>query len=169
MIVSTGESLEAVNAPPHYWFGNVGANGKFQSILANGDVEEQANIVRSINAAARLQAPIRRDLLERRLNSLVALGPSMNVWSRLLCLVRPDLYCTIASQSVRRNLSNVFGVPQSRIVQVEGYMDILDVIHDCPWFNSSRPNNASQELVWDRRVAFLDAIFHGEGGNANGQ
>ena len=153
---------------PYGWFGHVGANGNFRRMLANGNDEEQATIVRSINAAARLQTPVRWNLLERRLNSLVALGPSMNVWSRLLCLVRPDLYCTIASQSVRRNLSAVFHIPQRRIVQVDGYMELLAAIYDSPWFNSSRPNNASQALAWERRVALLDAVFY-EGGNADGQ
>lgn len=154
---------------PYGWLGHVGANGDFRRILANGTQAEQTTIVQSINAAARLQSPVRWNLLERRLNSLVALGPSMNVWSRLLCLVRPDLYCTIASKSVRRNLSTVFHIPQRRIVQVDGYMELLATIHDCPWFNSSRPNNTTQALVWKRRVAFLDAVFYVGDGNADRQ
>ena len=149
---------------PYGWFGHVGANGDFRRILANGTEAEQTTIVQSINAAAGLQSPVRWNLLERRLNSLVALGPSMNVWSRLLCLVRPDLYCTIASKSVRRNLSAVFHIPQRRIVQVDGYMELLAAIHACPWFNSSRPNNTTEALAWERRVALLDAVFYERGG-----
>ena len=154
---------------PYGWFGHVGANGDFRRMLANGSDEERATIVRSINAAARLETPVRWNLLEGRLNSLVALGPSMKVWSRLLCLVRPDLYCTVASQSVRRNLSTVFHIPQRRIVQVNGYMELLAALHGCPWFDSSRPNNARQALAWERRVALLDTVFYEEGGDAGKQ
>lgn len=151
---------------PYGWLGHVGANGDFRRILANGTEEEQTTIVRSINAAAGLESPVRWNLLERRLNSLVALGPSMNVWSRLLCLVRPDLYCTIASESVRRNLSAVFHIAQRRIGQVDGYMELLAAIHACPWFNSSRPNNATEALAWERRVALLDAVFYEPAGSS---
>ena len=154
---------------PYGWLGHVGANGDFRRILANGTEAEQTTIVQSINAAAGLESPVRSGLLERHLNSLVAKGPSMNVWSRLLCLVRPDLYCTIASKSVRRNLSAVFHIPQRRIVRVDGYMELLATIHACPWFNSPRPNNTTEALAWERRVALLDAVFYERGGNADGQ
>ena len=154
---------------PYGWFGGVGANGNFRRILANGTDTEKTTIVRSINAAAGLELPVRWKLLERRLNSLVALGPSMNVWGRLLCLVRPDLYCTIASESVRENLSAIFHIPKRRIEQVDGYMELLAAIHDSPWFNSPRPNNATQALAWERRVALLDTVFFEGGGNADGQ
>ena len=154
---------------PYGGFGHVGANGKFLQMLANGTDEKQAVIVRSINAAARLQTPLRLDSLKRCLDSLVALGPTMKVWSRPLCLMRPELYCTIASQSVRRNFSHVFGIPQARMAEVDGYIELLDAIHSLSWFNSPRPKKVGERRVWERRVALLDAVVYGEGGNTDGE
>ena len=107
--------------------------------------------------------PVQWNLLERRLNSLVALGPSMKVWSRLLCLVRPDLYCTIASQVVRRHLSTVFHIPQCRIAQVEGYVELLVAIHACPWFNSPQPEQCkSSACMGTTRCSSRCSILRGE-------
>ena len=84
----------------------------------------------------------------------------MKVWGRFLCLVRPDLYCTVASISVRTNLSKTLKVPQSHFERVEGYIQLLKLIHASPWFYSSKPRGKEEASVWERRVAFMDAIFY---------
>ena len=146
--------------PPYGWFGNVAASGRFRSIMANGTQQEHATMVRSMNAIAGLQLPLPEARLRRRLNALVALGPSMKVWSRLLCLLRPDLYCTIASRSTRSSLSKAFDIPQHQLVGVDGYLNLLDGIHACPWFNSAEPAVAAELAIWRRRTAFLDPIVY---------
>ena len=145
---------------PYGWFGHVAASRDFRRLLANGTEQEHATIVRSINAIARLEFPVPAARLRTRLNALVALGPSMKVWSRLLCILRPDLYCTIASLSVRRSLSEAFEISQRRLAEVEGYLALLDGIHACPWFNSAKPVAAAQVAVWRRRAALLDPIYY---------
>ena len=155
------ENRRIINGIGRYGrFGHAGAAGRLRELLASGTANEQRKIVQAINVAASFQPPLPFKQLERPLNSLVNLGPTMKVWSRLLCIVRSDIYCTIASQSVRRNLSEVLAIPQNRIEQVDGYVDVLRLIHASPWFNSVEPVDQTQAMTWRRRVAFLDAIFY---------
>ena len=147
---------------PYGWLGHVGASGSFRHLLAEGDRESQRTVVRGVNAVARLVAPIGWKKLENILDELVGLGPTMKVWGRLLCIVRPDLYCTVSSYAVRANLSAVLSVPQNSFETPEGYLRLLRLVHDSPWFNSSRPAGKAEAAIWDRRVAFIDAIFYDE-------
>ena len=147
---------------PYGWFGHVGASGNFKRMLKNGTVHEQRTIARSINAIASLQTPIPYDQLAQHLNSLFLLGPTMKVWSRLLCIVRPGTYCTVASPSVRANLSAALGIAKSRFEKVDGYVELLRRIHASPWYITAEPTDHAQRIIWQRRAAFLDAIFYEE-------
>jgi len=142
------------------WLGHVGASGKLLSLLANGTPTQHARIAKSVNAAARFNPPIPWSELKAHLDRLISLGPTMKVWSRFLCIVRPDVYCTIASHSVRRNLSQTLGVSQDKFVGSEGYIELIKLIHSAPWFNKDQPNDRAQAAIWKRRAAFLDAIFY---------
>lgn len=142
------------------WLGHVAASGQFRGLLANGKPKEWSTIVSAINATAGLNPPTPWSQLRSHLDRLVALGPTMKVWGRLLCIVRPDLYCTVASVSVRQNLSATLGVPQSRFDGPEGYIQLTKLIHSSPWFNSGKPEPKEQAAIWRRRAAFLDAIFY---------
>jgi hypothetical protein len=84
----------------------------------------------------------------------------MKVWGRLLCLLRPDLYCTIASPSVRSNLSKLIGVSQNHLVSQRGYIELLKLIHGAPWFSSPKPKAVKEQRVWERKAAMMDAIFY---------
>lgn len=142
------------------WLGHVGASGQFRSLLANGTSEQWALIVKAVNTMARFTVPIPWSQLKTCLDSLIGLGPTMKVWSRIACIVRPDLYCTVAANSVRQNLSQTLDVPQSRFNGSEGYIQLIKLIHSSPWYNSEQPKNKKQFAVWKRRSAFLDAIFY---------
>lgn len=142
------------------WLGHVGASGQFRSLLANGTSKQKTSIVEAINAIAQLDLPIPWSQLKSYLDSLIALGPTMKVWSRLLCIVRPDRYCTVAAISVRQNLSKTLSVPQSRFDGSEGYIKLIRLVHSSPWFNSKKPKIKTQAAIWERRAAFLDAIFY---------
>ena len=133
---------------------------QLRRILRNGTVQEHNTIVRVINTVARYPSPLPYDQLAQRLARLTALGLTMRVWSRLLCIVRPDLYCTIASESVRKGLSKAFGIAQNRLAKPEGYVELLTFIHESPWHNSPEPRSRQQAAIWRRRMAFLDAIFY---------
>lgn len=142
------------------WLGHIGANGRFRRLLANGSRTEKASIVDAINAIALLQHPVSWKELLKHLNKLTSLGFSMNVWGRVLCITRPDLYCTVSSDSVRKELSETLGIPKKDFNEPEGYIELLKIIHAAPWFNSNCPEQESELETWEYRAALLDAIFH---------
>jgi HKD family nuclease len=144
------------NAP----LGNVAAAGRFRLLLAKGTDKQLAVLVKAVNRIAKLNRPIPWKQLQTSLVELEGLGFTMKVWGRLLCIVRPDLYCTVASIPVRQNLSKTLGVPQSRFGLADGYIQLIKLIHESPWFSSQRPKGKAEQAIWNRRAAFLDAIFY---------
>jgi hypothetical protein len=145
---------------PYGWFGHVGASGQFRHLLAAGTVGEKTAVVDVFNEIGGINPPVDWDRLGKLLDRLIRLGPSMKVWGRLLCIVRPDLYCTVAAPSVRRQLSKVLEMPQSDFRTRQGYINVLRLIHASPWFQASRPKAPEAADIWKRRAAFLDAIFY---------
>lgn len=142
------------------WLGHVAASGQVRSLFANGTPEQLTTIVKTINAIAKLEQPIPWLQMKSHLERLVGLGPTMKVWGRLLCLVRPELYCTVSAPSVRKSLSKTLEMSQTRFESVDGYIQLSKLIHSSPWFNEQRPSDREQAAVWERRAAFLDAIFY---------
>jgi hypothetical protein len=140
--------------------GHVGASGSFQHLIKNGNARQHATIIRSINAIAAFPQPIPWHRLERALNNLVSLGPTMKVWGRLLCLTRPDLFCTVAAPTLRANLAEVLEIPRARFAEVDGYIKLVQLLHASPWFQAPAPHSARAKYIWGRRVAFMDAIFY---------
>ena len=107
-----------------------------------------------------LNPPIDWNHFNDLLKKLIKLGPTIKVWGRLLCLVRPDLFCTVASISVRKHLSETLSLPQSRFASTDGYIQLLQLVHAAPWLNSSKPIEIKEAEIWQRRVAFMDAVFY---------
>ncbi|MBV9304453.1 MAG: DUF5615 family PIN-like protein [Acidobacteriaceae bacterium] len=142
------------------WLGHVGASGRFMRLLAYGTHIEKAEIADAINAIATLNLPLAYDNLIGLLEKLVALGPTMKVWGRVLCLVRPDMYCTVASPSVRKNLSQALNVSRESFSSVHGYIQLMRLLHSSPWFQSPEPINESEKEVWHARAALMDTIFY---------
>jgi hypothetical protein len=142
------------------WLGHIGASGRFQKMLSKGKQQQRQTIADTINAIGSLKPPLAWGRLAELLEELVRLGPTMKVWSRLLCLVRPELYCTIASIPVRTNLSKTLKFPQTFFQQPAGYIDLLKLVHSSPWFNSRVPSEEAERKVWLHRAAFMDAIFY---------
>ena len=142
------------------WLGNVGASGMFRQLLAGDDRKQLRSIVRALNAASELNPPISWKELEGILDDLVAKGFTMKIWGRLLCLSRPDLYCTVSSNSVRSSLSDTLNLPQVAFEKSKGYTELIRLAHHSPWFNSPSPADPDERAIWDRRMAFMDAIFY---------
>src|SRR5207249_2178493 len=110
-------------------------SGQYRQITETGTRLEWRAIARVVTQISRLQSPISWDHLSDLLRELESLGPTMKVWSRLLCLARPDLYCTVASQSVRTNLSATLGVSQSSFERSDGYIRLLKLSITRPGFS----------------------------------
>lgn len=142
------------------WLGHIGASGDVRRIFSTGSIEEKKAICNSINKIAKLNLPLDYAILKSELLKLKELGPSIKAWGRLLAITRPDIYCTISAPSVRKSLSILLGKSQSYFMTVDGYVDLLKLIHKSPWFNTSEPQKKGEAAIWSRRVAFLDIIFY---------
>ena len=142
------------------WLGHVAASGHVRHLFASGTTKEKQTIVDIINKISILNPPIDWNHFNDLLKKLIKLGPTIKVWGRLLCLVRPDLFCTVASISVRENLSKTLSLPQICFESTDGYIQLLQLVHAAPWFNSSRPIEIKEAEIWQRRVAFMDAVFY---------
>ena len=142
------------------WLGHIGASGRIQQLLSNGTEREKMVIITTINKIAEFKYPINYILLQQELSKLNKLGPSVKVWGRMLAITRPDIFCTISSNYVRESLSQLLQKPKSYFESIEGYIELLKLIHNSPWFNSKKPQNKMELEIWNRRVAFLDVIFY---------
>lgn len=149
------------DAPESYgWLGHVAASGDFRKILANGTKNEHAAIVKAINRIGELSHPVDWKKLRASLKILVHLGPTMKVWGRVLAITRPDLFCTISSPHVRKKIATQFGKSEKFLEDVDGYLMVIRMIHESPWFNSEAPLRGDVLEIWKRRVAFLDVVFY---------
>ena len=142
------------------WLGHVAASGTFRKFMANGSKSQKRRAVTAINNICSLEIPLNLDDLSKHLKILEAIGPTIKVWSRLLTILRPDIFCTVASPSVRKNLSKTLEVPKSHFETIEGYIKLIKLIHTCPWFNSQKPKVKTEVNIWNRKAAFMDAIFY---------
>ena len=140
--------------------GHVAASISFKSWLAGGPHDQWRVMVKAINAIAKFNSPLPLPRLKKHLEQLRSLGPTMYVWGRLLCIVHPDLYCTVSNVAVRKHLSELAGVPSSRFKEPEGYIGLIEKIHGSPWFNAKKPSDKAQAAIWKRRTAFLDAVLY---------
>lgn len=142
------------------WLGHVAASGTFRQFMANGSTAKKRTAVTAINNICSLDIPLNINVLAKNLDVLTNIGPTIKVWSRILTILRPDIYCTVASPSVRENLSSTLEIPKSHFETVEGYIKLIRLIHFCPWYNSRKPSGETAIKIWERRAAFMDAIFY---------
>jgi len=143
---------------PYGALGHVFASGGFGHLVKQRK-RSWAALVSAVNQIAKLTPPIKWSELELRLRRLVRLGNTMKVWGRVLALIRPDLYCSVSSTSLRRQLAKTLKVSMARFEEVEGYIALIKLLHSSPWFNSPKPIDKAEAAVWERRVAFMDGIF----------
>ncbi|NOH27932.1 phospholipase D family protein [Vibrio mediterranei] len=147
---------------PFAHLGNTTASGTFAGLLKSGTEVQHSIIISAINSSASLSMDNDANwiTLENNLKSLLRLGFKMSCWGRLLCIARPDLYATMSSKALKKNLSNAVGQPQYSFDEVDGYINFLKFIYSSKWFNSKKPVDEQEKYVWENRVALLDVIFH---------
>ena len=145
---------------PYAWLGHVAAAPRLRGLLASGSVERKTIIVEAMNRIGALSVPLDCVMLETQLSRLISLGLTMKVWSRFLCITRPDLFCSVSSFPVQKNLSSILDIPASAIEKPATYVRLLQLVHSSPWFNSSAPIPADERAIWQWRVAFMDAIYY---------
>lgn len=140
--------------------GHVVSSGWLADLIANGPKSDWQILINAINKIARMETPLNYQQFELELNKLTNLGFTMKVWGRFLCLVRPDLYCTVSSNYVRKNLAESLHVSQASFTTPEGYIKLIKMIHSSPWFNSPKPKKNDEIRYWNNRVALLDGILY---------
>jgi HKD family nuclease len=146
--------------PPYGWLGHIGASGRIKHLFAKGTKKEKAIICSSINRISTLELPLDYKIVRRELENLQVLGPTIKVWGRLLAITRPDLYCTVSSTRARESMAELLDKKESYFYTTDGYIELIKLIHNSPWYNSPRPSNELEAQIWDRRVAFLDVVFY---------
>lgn len=155
------ENRRMLNGIKSYaWLGHVGASGHIQHLLTNGTAREKQMIVNSMNTILQMPLPLNWHLLHQHLQSLVGLGSTMKVWGRFLAISRPDVFATIASDSVRSRLSATINIHIDGVATVDGYIQLIQVIHASPWYNSLEPVEGIERDVWENRVALLDVLLY---------
>lgn len=145
---------------PYWSYGRVGASGHFKGLIKGGSNAEKNIIIKSINNITMLQHPLNWEILKLNLNKLTGLGFTMKSWGRLLTILRPDLFCTVSSTNVRKNLAETLNKSYSFFETVEGYITLIKLIHSSPWFNSPKPSTPFEKDIWKKRVALIDVILY---------
>jgi HKD family nuclease len=144
------------------WLGHVGASGVFKNLIGGNDfqaINKRILAINELNEIFSFKPPLDYELLKFKIDKLVALGNSMRVWGRILAIVKPDIYCTISNNNLIKNWSKTLGLTQKVTETTEGYVKILKLIHGSPWYNSVKPFDQSERMVWNCKVAFLDAVL----------
>lgn len=142
------------------WFGNTVASGKYAHLLKGGEAKHRQLIVKVVNQISVMTQPLDYGKLRECLEKLVGLGFTMKVWGRVLMLARPDLFCTVCSDSLRKNLSKSLAIPQKQFETAEGYLSLIKYLHASPWFRANRPRKKLERYIWDNRMALVDPIFY---------
>lgn len=107
------------------------------------------------------ELPIKGEVSETQVAALMdgmtaIKGVSIGVASRLLVAKRPDIFISVNNGS-RPALGRIMG---RNITTVRHYIEVLRVLWSMPWFKSLRPLGAKEQIVWDHRVAILDAALY---------
>jgi len=83
---------------------------------------------------------------------------SPGVLSRLLAMKRPDTFLCVNGAN-RKGLAQAVGMSQNHLNTFDGYWELHERLWSLPWFRSARPHG-EEGLIWDARVALLDAIYY---------
>ena len=143
-------------------FGHVGSSGRFLGLLANGSKQQKTVMANAFNYIRSMQYPQGEAVLLLELRKLCALGPTMKVWGRILLLLRPELFITVSYPNLRKNLARELGVTRESFSEPSGYLKAIRRIHGGDWYNSDRPKNKLEALVWYSRAAYVDAVLRDE-------
>ena len=140
------------------WFGSMKGAGYFHQAVNNND----ANLSHALDHIP-LQGAISRDCYDAYVGDFIRAFPNgrdgVGVASRLLALKRPDTFVCFDSKN-RDRLCADFAIKKSSMNYERYWEDVVDRITDSVWWNSSRPRDVQDRMIWNARAAMLDAIFY---------
>jgi len=145
-----------------HYFGNMG-NAR---IFANGiKIDERIDNFSNALEYIPLNGIITRknyfDFINAFIDKNRGWGYGVATVSRILAIKRPDVFFCLTKGNGKL-LYKDFGIKKEiKTHEYERYWEeIIERIHKSDWFDSEKPNDKVEELLWNNRVAMLDAIFY---------
>ncbi|MCF6330824.1 MAG: NgoFVII family restriction endonuclease [Sulfurimonas sp.] len=145
-----------------HYFGNMG-NAR---IFANGiKIDERIDNLSDALEYIPLNGIITRknyfDFLDAFIDKKRGWGYGVATVSRILAIKRPDVFFCLTKGNGKL-LYKDFGIKKEiKTHEYKRYWEeIIERIHKSDWFDSEKPNDQVEELLWNNRVAMLDAIFY---------
>jgi HKD family nuclease len=140
------------------WFGSMKGHGLYWHAVNKND-ERLSSALDEVP----FDGPVARehfDAYVRRFSQAFPDGRhGIGVASRLLAMKRPDYFVCLDSKN-KRGLCEDFGIAQRGMTYGRYWEEIVERVLDTEWWNIPRPVHGQQRMVWDGRVAMLDAIFY---------
>lgn len=139
----------------HGWFGSTHSNGKFRSLINNGN-QKVAEAIDKIPLTGEVS---KEDFLAYyQLFQKIGYKNPIGVSTRLLAMKRPDLFFCYNGAN-QKGICEELGLSQH--LDAERYWEeILLRIYATPWFNSSKPSEPTEQQAWSGRVALIDCIYY---------
>jgi len=80
--------------------------------------------------------------------------------SRLLAMKRPDTFVCVSDRN-SIGLARAFGFGMGgTAINTQSYWNLIERIRATPWWNAPRPAASDEQLLWEGRAAFLDALYY---------
>lgn len=154
MPVETREMVAGLGQNTTDFFGGMNPSHQFRTLF-----EEDLN---SLDAPLKAMIPLDRDRkisthqLDDYVFSVHTLhGAGISAASRLAGMKRPDSILPI-NEAIRASINACFG---EKGRNVRSYVHLHEQIWEMPWFQAEAPSDETERLVWNHRVALLDALF----------
>lgn len=154
MPVETREMVAGLGQDTTDFFGGMNPSHQFRTLfeddLANLDAPLKAMI--PLDRSKRIST----HQLDDYVFSVHTLhGAGISAASRLAGMKRPDSILPI-NEAIRSSLGECFG---EKGRNVRSYIRLHEQIWEFPWFQADRPSDQVEQVVWDHRVALLNALF----------
>jgi hypothetical protein len=144
------------------WFGSMKGAGFFKQIVNNSPV----GFSRGLDHIP-AEGEVRREHYKAYVTHYLGAFPKQGgqphghglaTATRLLAMKRPDYFVCLDSAN-RMALSRALGINLGNH-HYAGYWDLIIArLPDARWWNSPRPSDEDERMVWEGRSAFLDALF----------
>lgn len=145
------------------WFGSMGGNGDFASLVAKRDPK----LGEALDCIPRKDPVTLADFHSycRKFNDAFMDAKAQHVGgyptaTRLLAMKRPDTFVCVNGKNIR-NLAQALNFARTTLSLDNYWERVIVPIQASPWYNSDRPEGKNREL-WDYRAAMLDIIYYDE-------
>lgn len=143
------------------WFGSMGGNGNFASLIAKRDRQLGA----ALDCIPRKDPVTLDDFSEycRRFRKAFTDAEAHHIGgpptaTRLLAMKRPDTFVCVNGKNTGHLAKALDFAPNA--LSLDNYWDLVVIpIQSSSWYNAPRPSGGDSEL-WDYRVAMLDSIYY---------